>query len=67
MEKLDSYIDGPRWANIEIILEFLAKKHNLTIETWVIKRLLRRRVYFELTGTREDINAWLDDVIKQFS
>jgi hypothetical protein len=65
-DTFDSYIDGPRWMNFEIVLEYLAKKHNLTIETWVIKRLLRKRVYFEVEGKTVDINAWLNDVMKEF-
>ena len=60
-------VSGPRWIDIEGYMELFAKKRGLklTIDR-VSKVLLRKNVYFTISGEDQAILDWCDDCIAQF-
>lgn len=68
MEYVESYVEGPRWLDIEGALQRAAARIGLPCKTDTSKGVFRKKVFYRLDGERKklvDFRNWMGAFISE--
>ena len=70
MEEVSSYIEGPRWADLENPIRKVAVNLQIQCSVETVKGLLRKTVYYTLKGERKQIlsfKEWISKFVVKYN